>query len=71
MDILPPALEKALFYTPFPYQMYFPVSIYMGRTTGNELARGLVMQAAWVVAAYFLARFAWNRGIKKYGAVGG
>jgi ABC-2 type transport system permease protein len=71
LDILPPAVEKALFYTPFPYQMYFPVSIYMGRTTGGALVQGLVIQAAWVAAAYFLARFAWRRGIRKYAAVGG
>ena len=71
LDILPHSLERALFLTPFPYQLYFPVSIYMGRTTGAELARGLLIQALWVVGAYILARFAWSRGIKKYSAVGG
>jgi ABC-2 type transport system permease protein len=71
LDILPAPLAHALFYTPFPYQMYFPVSIYMGKTTGRELAQGLVIQAAWVVAAWLLARFMWSRGIKKYAAVGG
>jgi ABC-2 type transport system permease protein len=43
----------------------------MGKTTGADLARGLVIQLAWVVATYLLARFAWNRGIRKYAAVGG
>jgi viologen exporter family transport system permease protein len=71
LDILPSGLEHALYFTPFPYQLYFPVSIYMGRTTGNELIRGLLIQGGWVVIAYGLARFAWNRGIKKYSAVGG
>jgi ABC-2 type transport system permease protein len=71
LDILPAWLERALYFTPFPYQLYFPVSIYMGKTNGNELARGLVIQFAWVCAMYALARFAWNRGIKKYEAVGG
>ena len=71
LDILPPAISKVLYVTPFPYQMYFPVSIYMGKTSGNEMLHGLLIQALWVVAAYFLARFAWNRGIRKYGAVGG
>jgi ABC-2 type transport system permease protein len=71
LDILPAGLERALFFTPFPYQLYFPVSIYMGKTTGAELARGLVIQFGWVIATYLLARFAWNRGIKKYAAVGG
>ncbi len=71
LDILPPALERALYFTPFPYQLYFPVGLYMGKTTGAELARGFGMQIFWVLFAYGAARFAWQRGIKKYAAVGG
>lgn len=71
LDILPTALKNVLFYTPFPYQMYFPVSIYMGKTSGVELYRGLLLQSAWVIAIYGVARFAWHHGIRKYGAVGG
>ena len=71
LDILPSWLERVLYCTPFPYQLYFPVSIYMGKTTGGELARGLLIQLAWVCFMYALARFVWNRGIKKYSAVGG
>lgn len=71
LDILPGWLQQALFYTPFPYQLYFPVSIYMGKTGGGEMARGLALQAFWVVLGYAAARFAWSRGIRKYSAVGG
>lgn len=71
LDILPPAIERAIYFTPFPYQLYFPVSIYMGKSSGSALALGLLIQTAWVLAAYGLARFAWSRGIKKYSAVGG
>jgi len=71
LDILPPGLERALYFTPFPYQLYFPVSIYMGRTTGMDLLCGLLVQALWVIAAYGVARLAWRRGIKHYSAVGG
>jgi ABC-2 type transport system permease protein len=71
LDILPPGLEQALYFTPFPYQLYFPVSIYMGKASGVEMLRGLLIQALWVFAAYCAARFAWRRGIKKYSAVGG
>jgi ABC-2 type transport system permease protein len=71
LDILPHGLEQALYLTPFPYQLYFPVSIYMGKATGVDLARGMLIQAGWVVVAYLAARFAWRRGIKSYSAVGG
>ncbi len=71
LDILPPALAGVLSFTPFPYQLYFPISIYMGKATGGELARGFALQVGWVVIAYALARFVWSRGIKKYSAAGG
>ena len=71
LDILPPGLERALYFLPFPYQLYFPVSIYLGKTTGANLASGLLIQALWVIAAYGIARFAWRRGVKRYSAVGG
>ena len=71
LDILPPTLQHLMSFTPFPYQLYFPVSLYMGKTVGADLARGLAIQLLWVVLAYGMARFAWARGIKKYSAVGG
>jgi ABC-2 type transport system permease protein len=71
LDILPPAVQTVLNFTPFPYQLFFPVSIYLGQTTGPALWQGLTIQALWVVAFYGLARLAWNRGIRKYSAVGG
>jgi ABC-2 type transport system permease protein len=71
LDILPRGVQQVLQLTPFPYQLYFPVSIYMGKTTGAALLQGLLLQGLWVVATYSLARFAWRRGIKHYSAVGG
>ncbi len=71
LDILPAGLQQVLLYTPFPYQLYFPVSIYMGKVSGDELARGLGIQLTWVIIAYIIARLAWARGLRKYSAVGG
>ena len=71
LDLLPPALERVLFFTPFPSMLYTPISIYMGKITGAELVRSLCVQLIWVVIGYILARFAWRHGIKKYAAFGG
>lgn len=71
LDILPRSLEQVLYLTPFPYQLYFPISVYMGKISGADLWRGMATQLAWVLAMYALARFAWSRGIKKYSAFGG
>ncbi|MDR3377070.1 MAG: ABC-2 family transporter protein [Verrucomicrobiae bacterium] len=71
LDILPPVLKHVLYFTPFPYQLYFPISVYLGKTAGADLWRGLVCQLLWVLAAYVFARWMWRRGIKRYSAFGG
>ena len=71
LHTISPALEHALFFTPFPYMLYFPIGIYTGEIAGADLLRGMFVQAGWVLIGYALARFAWRRGIKKYAAFGG
>ncbi|MEJ0090236.1 MAG: ABC-2 family transporter protein [Limisphaerales bacterium] len=71
LDMLPPALQHALAFTPFPSMLYIPISIYMGKITGSGIALNLLTQLCWVFLMYALARFMWRRGIKKYAAFGG
>lgn len=71
LSILPAALAKALQLTPYPYLVYFPASVYLGHVTGADLARGLAIQATWVMIGYGLARGVWARGIRRYSAAGG
>ena len=66
-----PLLERVLMFTPFPYQMYFPVAVYMGKISGADLWSGLLAQFIWVILSYALARFMWRRGVTKYSAFGG
>jgi ABC-2 type transport system permease protein len=71
LDMLPAALQHALWFTPFPSMLYVPISIYMGKISGNGIVPGLLTQFFWVLMMYALARFMWRRGIKKYAAFGG
>lgn len=71
LDILPHGLQQVLQYTPFPYQLYFPVSLYLGKVSGSDLVRGFAIQTGWVLIMYCMARLMWSRGIRKYSAVGG
>jgi ABC-2 type transport system permease protein len=66
-----PALLHALAFTPFPSMLYVPISIYMGKVSGNGVVFPLLTQLFWVLMMYALARFMWRRGIKKYAAFGG
>lgn len=71
IDILPPIVAQVLKFTPFPYQLFFPVSVYLGRVEGVEMWTGLGIQFAWTVFFIIFARWIWSRGIRKYTAVGG
>jgi len=71
LDLLPPALQHALYFTPFPSMLSTPIGIYMGKISGAGIWLGLLMQLLWLLLAYRLARFAWARGIRKYAAFGG
>ena len=51
--------------------LYVPIAIYMGKIAGARIAWVWCMQLLWLLLAYWLARFAWRRGIKKYAAFGG
>ncbi len=71
LDIMPVWFQEILMFTPFPYQMFFPVQIAMERVSGEALARGLLIQGFWVVAMWGLSQWLWRRGLAKYQAFGG
>lgn len=71
LDLLPEPLFKIILWTPFPYELWFPVSVLQQKVTGSMLHQGLAIQIMWVFLLWILARFLWNRGLQKYGAVGG
>lgn len=71
LDILPAPLAAGLMWTPFPYCTFLPVSVYLGRINGLQIAGGLMLQTLWVAAIYVLARWVWLRGVKSYTLVGG
>jgi ABC-2 type transport system permease protein len=71
LDLLPPALKDVLYCTPFPSMLATPLGIYMGKIAGAGIWLGLLMQLLWLLLGYRLARFMWQRGIRKYAAFGG
>ena len=71
LDVLPGWLHRALIWLPFAYELYFPVAVFQERVTGEFLVRGLLIQGAWVLAAWALGRLMWVRGLRRFQAVGG
>ena len=56
---------------PFEYTAYFPAAVWLGKITGWELVRGLLIEIAWLVIMIGVCRFVWWRGTKRYSGFGG
>lgn len=70
LDILPKTVFNFLMLTPFPYFVYFPLKIYLGKTSGREIFMGLMISVFWCGIWYLLIQKTWRAGLKVYGAEG-
>ena len=57
-------------YTHFRYMNYFPVQVLMGKLSGVEIQRGLILQVAWILVFMTLAKVIFNRGVRQYSGFG-
>jgi ABC-2 type transport system permease protein len=71
IDMLPEPWRSIVMVLPLQYLAYFPSAVFLGKITGAELARGLVIEAAWVVFFFILSRVLFARGVRRYSAYGG
>lgn len=70
LDILPPPLQYALSLTPFPYFIYYPIAIFVGKITGFEIVMVLIKGLIWIFLMWLIAGFVWKKGLKNYSSVG-
>jgi len=71
LDIMPGWMHSTLQILPFTYELFFPISIFLGKVSGAGLWRGLAIQSAWLFIAWMTARTMFRRGVRHYQAVGG
>jgi ABC-2 type transport system permease protein len=71
LDIMPDWLQGFLHWSPFTYELFFPVQVCMERVRGAALVEGLCIQAGWLALSYLAARVLWARGVRRYQAFGG
>ncbi|MEI6349845.1 MAG: ABC-2 family transporter protein [Verrucomicrobiota bacterium] len=71
LDIMPAWFQAILRWLPFPYELFFPVQIFLEKVKGAELWTGLAIQAGWVFLMWLASQALWRRGIQHYQAVGG
>ncbi len=70
IDILPKAIQSVLYALPFPYLMFFPLQVYLGKLSMGTILQGLFISGIWTVVMIIAMNQIWARGIKRYSAVG-
>jgi len=64
LDLLPKFAYRLLLLTPFPYLVYFPVQIMLGKRLAWQ--EPLLFSCLWTAITYFIAITMWRRGNKSF-----
>ncbi|HJY99069.1 MAG TPA: ABC-2 family transporter protein, partial [Patescibacteria group bacterium] len=70
IDVLPPALQKVVMSLPFPYMIFFPVQVYLGKITGSAQIQGFLTSFVWLGILWYFMKNIWAKGLKAYQAFG-
>jgi len=68
LDVFPEVMVKILYWTPFPYLIYFPSALLLGLPV--SMIKGFAVMLAWILAVTIVNRWAWHRGLKQYSGMG-
>lgn len=66
LDVLPAVIQNIINLTPFPYLIFFPLQVYLGKITGLAILKGVFISFFWAVALWFAMNFIWKKGLKVY-----
>ena len=70
IDFLPLVAQKVLHLLPFPYLIFYPLSIYLERVPKEDIFQILLTQMVWIFILGLLTRYLWVKGIKRFSAEG-
>jgi len=70
LSFFPEVLQKLFLLLPFPYLVYLPMRIYLGKMPLDHLAGEFFKEALWIVGLVCLNLVIWKRGVRQYVAMG-
>ncbi|MGF1460143.1 MAG: ABC transporter permease [Leptolyngbyaceae cyanobacterium] len=68
LDVFPEAVRAVILWTPFPYLIYFPANLLVGRPT--DIGQGFLAIALWSLIFLVINRWLWRRGLRQYSGMG-
>lgn len=71
INVLPHPVQTILNLTPFPYLLYWPTLILLGKLTPEKIVFIIFVSATWMIASFLATTLIWRKGLKTYEAWGG
>lgn len=70
ISFFPIILQKIFWALPFPFLIYFPMQIYLGKIPSSIIIEEFLKEITWIGALGLLNRIIWRKGVKQYTAMG-
>lgn len=70
LDLFPVPLQQLLAYSPFPYIVFFPLNVFMGRVPSAEILPGMAILMLWIGIIFCIGQLLYRRGLRSYTGVG-
>lgn len=70
IDVFPAAIQKIIYLTPFPYLIFFPLQVFLGKVSGLVLVKGFATSLFWLGFLYIFTKIVWGRGLRRFEAIG-
>jgi ABC-2 type transport system permease protein len=70
LQLMPPAVQTIARYLPYQMFRYTPIEIILKRMTNQDMLVEYAVSLVWLVIFYFLFRWVWREGVKRFSAVG-
>jgi ABC-2 type transport system permease protein len=70
LDILPDNIQHIMMFTPFPYLLYYPIAILIGKIEGIQILHVLLLGLCWVGLMMLITQYVWSKGLRIYASEG-
>ena len=70
LSFFPSALQSIFLALPFPYLIYLPMTIYLGKAPEGEILGALARMGLWIVLLGVANALLWRQGVRRYVAMG-
>jgi ABC-2 type transport system permease protein len=70
ISFFPQILQKIFILLPFPFLIYLPMRIYLGKIPLDRILLELLKEGGWIVGLALLNAILWKKGVRQYVAMG-